>query len=126
MPFLLLEVEYCGGIGVLVYMSFWLPSRNSSSSSFDGNLLPCPSLVSSFLVLKLKLASPLFFIPTSWIQCQVNFLLNHYPSKITSQSLYRSVLFCFCDHNLSFVCLFLYFTLYFETGFYLKAFSVKI
>jgi hypothetical protein len=84
MPFLLLEVE-CGGIGVLLYMSCWLPSRNSSSS-FNGNLLAIPSLISSFLVLKLKLVSPLFFIPTSWIKYQVNFCLNHYPSKITSPS----------------------------------------
>lgn len=84
MPFLLLEVE-CGGIGVLLYMSCWLPSRNSSSS-FNGNLLAIPSLFSSFLVLKLKLVSPLFFIPTSWIKYQVNFCLNHYPSKITSPS----------------------------------------
>ena len=52
---------------MLWYISCWIPSRNSSSA-FAANLLGILSVISSFLVLKIKLASPFLLIPTSYIR----------------------------------------------------------
>jgi hypothetical protein len=68
MPFLLLALEGGGG-GVDGYMSCCAPSRNSSSSLDETDLLGIiPSLLSinssSFLASNLKLPSPFIFITT--------------------------------------------------------------
>lgn len=66
MPFLLLEFE-ADGEGVAGYMSCVEPSRNSSSCCLDEtDPLEVSIVNSSFLPSKAKLASPFFFIPSSY------------------------------------------------------------